>query len=133
MVEKKLIRPWKTVSTKADHFYVLRFSTYPIKIYISCSLVSDSSRPPWTVAHQAPLSMEFSWQEYWSGLPFPFPAYLPDPGIERRFPALWADFRPSETPGKPSSKDILQDVASRTTTVAPNGELAKRPLVEGAA
>ena len=36
----------------------------------------------WTVAHQASLSMEFSRQEYWSGLPFPPPGYLPDPGIE---------------------------------------------------
>ena len=37
---------------------------------------------PWTVAHQAPLSMGFSMQEYWSGLPFPVPGDLPDPGIE---------------------------------------------------
>ena len=37
---------------------------------------------PWTVAHQAPLSMEFSKQEYWSGLPFPTPGDLPDPGIK---------------------------------------------------
>ena len=36
----------------------------------------------WTIAHQAPLSMEFSRQEYWSGLPFPTPGHLPDPGIE---------------------------------------------------
>ena len=45
------------------------------------SVVSDSSLTPWTVAHQAPLSMEFSRQEYWSGLPFPPPGDLPDPGI----------------------------------------------------
>ena len=37
---------------------------------------------PWTVTHQAPLSMAFSRQEYWSGLPFPFPGDLPNPGIE---------------------------------------------------
>ena len=36
---------------------------------------------PWTVAHQAPLAMEFSRKDYWSGLPFPFPGNLPDPGI----------------------------------------------------
>ena len=42
---------------------------------------------PWTVAHQAPLSMEFSGQEYWSGLPFPTPGNLPDPGIEPVSPA----------------------------------------------
>ena len=43
---------------------------------------------PWTVAHQAPLPMGFSRQEYWSGLPFPSPGDLPDPGIEPRSPAL---------------------------------------------
>ena len=40
---------------------------------------------PWTVAHQAPLSMGFSGQEYWSGLPFPSPGDLPDPGIKPRY------------------------------------------------
>ena len=55
---------------------------------------------PWTVARQPPLSMEFSRQEYWSGLPFPSPADLPDPGIEPRSPALQADSLPSEPPGK---------------------------------
>ena len=52
------------------------------------------------VASQAPLSMEFSWQEYWSGLPFPIPRDLPDPGIEPGSPALQADSLPSESPGK---------------------------------
>ena len=46
---------------------------------------------PWTVAYQAPLSMRFSRQEYWSVLPFPSPGDLPDPGIEPRSPALEAD------------------------------------------
>ena len=55
----------------------------------------------WTVARQAPLSMGFSRQEYWSGLPFPTPGDLPDPGIEPRFPALQADSLPSELCGKP--------------------------------
>ena len=55
----------------------------------------------WTVAHQAPPSMEFSRQEYWSGLPFPSPGDLPDPGIEPLSPALRADALPSEPPGKP--------------------------------
>ena len=55
---------------------------------------------PWTVAYQAPLSMEFSRQEYWSGLPFPSPGDLPDPGIEPRSPALQADALLSEPPGK---------------------------------
>ena len=55
---------------------------------------------PWTVAHQVPLSVGFSRQEYWSGLPFPSPGDLPHPGIEPRSPALQADSFSSETPGK---------------------------------
>ena len=56
---------------------------------------------PWTVAHQASLSMEFSRQVYWSGLPFPPLGDLPDPGIEPGSPALQEDSLPSELPGKP--------------------------------
>ena len=56
--------------------------------------------PPWTIACQAPLSMGFSKQEYWSGLPFPFPEHLLDPGIEPRSPALQAEFLPSELEGR---------------------------------
>ena len=56
---------------------------------------------PWTVAYQAPPSMEFSRQEYWSGLPFPSPGDLPDPGIEPRSPTFQADALTSEPPGKP--------------------------------
>ena len=58
---------------------------------------------PWTVAHQAPPSMRVSRQEYWSGLPFPSPRDLPDPGIEPRSPALQADTLTSEPPGKVKS------------------------------
>ena len=58
---------------------------------------------PWTVAHQAPQSMGFSRQEYWSGLSFPSPGDLPNPGIEPGSPALQADALPSEPPGKPFS------------------------------
>ena len=54
-------------------------------------------------SHQAPPSMEFSRQEYWSGLPFPSPGDLPDPGIKPRSPALQADALPSEPPGKPGA------------------------------
>ena len=67
----------------------------------SCSVVSNSATP-WTVAHQAPPSMEFSRQRYWSGLPFPSPGDLPDPGIEPGSPVLWADALLSEPPGNPS-------------------------------
>ena len=55
---------------------------------------------PWTVACQAPLSMEFPRQEYWHGLPFPSPGDLPDAGIESRCPGLQADCLPSELPAK---------------------------------
>ena len=58
---------------------------------------------PWTVAHQAPLSMGFSRQEYWNGLPFPSPGGLPDPATQPGSPALQADTLPSEPPGKPYS------------------------------
>ena len=59
----------------------------------SCLTLGD----PWTVAHQAPPSMGFSKQEYWSGLPFPSPGDLPNPGIEPRSPALQADALTSAT------------------------------------
>ena len=56
------------------------------------------------VAHQAPLSMEFSRQEYWSVLPFLSPGYHPDPRIEPRSPTLRADSLLSEPPGKTHNK-----------------------------
>ena len=55
----------------------------------------------WTVACQAPLSMEFSRQEYWGGLPFPSPGHLPNSGIKPRSPAQQADSIPTELRGKP--------------------------------
>ena len=61
---------------------------------------------PWAVAYQASPSMGFSRQEYWSGLPFPSPGDLPDPGIEPGSPALQADSLPSELPGKPLKSPV---------------------------
>ena len=55
----------------------------------------------WTVAHQTPPSMGFSRQEYWSGLPFPSPGDLLEPGMEPESLELQADALPSESPGKP--------------------------------
>ena len=72
----------------------------------SCSVMSDSVTP-WTVAHQAPPSMEFSRQEYWSGLPFPFPGDLPDPEIEPGSPALQGYALPSEPPGNPALSKVF--------------------------
>ena len=60
---------------------------------------------PWTVAHQAPLSMAFSRQEYWSGLPFPSPEDLPDPGIKLASLALQVDSLPLHHLGS-SQRDI---------------------------
>ena len=76
---------------------------------------------PWTVAHQAPPSMGFSRQEYWSGLPFPSPGNLPDPGIEPRSPALQADAFTSEPPGKPSrSLLFICFICSNMSVLIPN-------------
>ena len=69
---------------------------------LSCFSRVQLFATPWTVAHQAPLSMGFSRQEYWSGLPFPSPGDLPNSGIEPRSPSLQADSLLSETPGKPN-------------------------------
>ena len=82
---------WEKVNSVENLMYVL-----------SHSVMSDSLQPNGLyVVHQAPLSMGFSRQEHWSGLPFPSPGNLPDPGIEPRSPALQADSLPTELWGKP--------------------------------
>ena len=66
---------------------------------------------PWTVAYEAPLSMVFSSQEYWNGLPCPSPEDLPNPVIKPRSPALQVDSLPSEPPGDlaiKGNKNLLQ-------------------------
>ena len=71
---------------------------------LSCSVVSDSFEIPWTVAHQAPLSMGFSRREYWSGVPFLPPRDLPTQGIKPTspaFPALTGRVFTPEPSGKP--------------------------------
>ena len=80
----------------------------------SCPTLCDL----WTVAHQAPPSMGFSRQEYWSGLPFPSPGDLPNPGIELRSPILQADTLTSEPPGKQNlSKEDRIPQHSHTTFI----------------
>ena len=71
----------------------------------SLSVMSNSATP-WTVACQAPLSMGFPRQEYWSGLPFPSLGDLPAPGIKPGSPALREDSLPSEPPGKSYPKGL---------------------------
>ena len=71
---------------------------------LSHSVISDSFEIPWAVAHQAPLLIGFSRQEYWSGLPIPSPGNLPNPGIKPESsvaPALAGGFFITEPPGKP--------------------------------
>ena len=81
------------------HFLIrLFFDTeiYEGEVKVSRLVMSASLRPHGLLAHQAPLSMESSRQEYWSGLPFPSPGDLPDPGIKSGYPALQADSLTSE-------------------------------------
>ena len=89
-----------------DFFESLRRTGRIVSHYVrSCSVVSDSATPR-TVARQAPLSMEFSKQEYWSELPIPTQRYLPDSRIESESltsPALAGRFYTTEPPGKPVS------------------------------
>ena len=87
-------------SFKGDHHY-LHYLHHSLKVKVKSLSRVWLFATLWTIAHQAPSSMGFSRQEYWSGLPFPSPGDLPDPGIERRSPALQADTLTSKPPGKP--------------------------------
>ena len=78
---------------------------------------------PWAVACQAPPSMGFSRQEYWSGLPFPSPGDLPDPGIEPGSPMLQADSLTSEPPGK-----SLADMVVSGEAVSQEGACVAQPF-----
>ena len=75
---------------------------WPIKdVLFSRQVVSDSFEIPWTIVGQAPLSMGFSRQKYWSGLPFPSPGDRPNPGIKPTPPDLEGGFFTTEPLGKP--------------------------------
>ena len=95
---------WRTKLQQKKGFLIIKYtrftlfvSKYKVKSLIRIRLFATR----WTVAYQASLSMGFSRQEYWSGLPFPSPGDLPGSGIEPRSPSLQADALPSEPPGKP--------------------------------
>ena len=98
----EIIEPeaFRTVSFERGHASSL-FGPLPKKVKLKLLSHVRLFATPWTVAYQAHLSMGFSRQECWSGLPFPSPGDLPDPGNEPRSPALQADALPSEPPGKP--------------------------------
>ena len=118
---------------------------------LSHSDVSDSFVALWTVAHQAPLSMGFSRQEYWSGLPFLPPEDLPDPGVKLTSPHWQADSLPLSHLGSPnlmikrhggnvnmnaccrvkeaSQKDYILSDSSATSISPPSTCLAREQLV----
>ena len=82
-------------------FFMVQLSHPYVKVKLLSHVRLFVTLSPWTVAHQAPPSMGFSRQEYWSGLPFPSPGDHPNPGIEPRSPTLQADALTSGPPGKP--------------------------------
>ena len=91
-------------------------------VYVCVShLAVSNSVNPWTVAHQVPLSVGFSWQEYWSGLPCSPPVDLPDSGIEHASPEFQEDFSLlAEPPGKP--QDTIRQMEFRNVRKISNGE-----------
>ena len=79
---------------------------YMLWLLFSHSVTSNSAIP-WTVACQVSLATALPRQEYWSGLPFPFPGDLPQPGIQLASPALASEFLTTEPPGKPNTADCI--------------------------
>ena len=77
---------------------------------------------PWTVTHQAPLSMGFSRQEYWNGLPCPSPRDLSNPVIKLVSPVLWADSLRSKPPGKPQTWSFIATIQDRMCVTCYNVE-----------
>jgi len=90
--DKNMAAPKGITQLKKDAW----FSRMPVCV-LSCFSRVQLLETPWTVAHQAPLSIGFPKQEYWSGLPFPSPEYLLDLGIKPRSPALAGRFFTTET------------------------------------
>ena len=100
-----------TFTLSCSHLHVLK--TFQASLIVPPISVKSFSHirlfvTLWTVACQAPLSMEFSRQEYWSGLPFPSPGDLPSQGLEPRSPEFQADSLPSEIPGRPNQMGMLK-------------------------
>ena len=80
------------------------YDCFPTSLDLECAVCAQVGLlfgTPWTVAPQTPLSMEFSRQDYWNGLPFPPPGDLPDPGIKLLSPTLASRFFTAEPSGKP--------------------------------
>ena len=95
---KKTYHPGSLTSVRSLHKDVV---THKLKVKVKSLSHVRLFATPWIVAYQASPSVGFSRQEYWSGLLFPSPGYLPGPGIEPESPSLLADALPSEPPGNP--------------------------------
>ena len=102
-----LVPPW-TIYSPSDSFFLEivsfvqeHWSVLPFPMNMLVAQSVHIFVTPWTVACQAPLFMGFFRQENWSGMTFPSPGNLPDPGIKHRSPASEADSSPFEPPGKP--------------------------------
>ena len=96
-------------------FFLLVMERFYELLTSLCCMLSRFSRvrlfaTPWTVSHQAPLSMGFSRQEYWDGLPFPSRGNLPDPGLKPGSPVLQGDSLLAKAPGKPSLAETLPQI-----------------------
>ena len=98
-----------------------KLCVYVYKLFSCVQLFVTS----WTIACQAPLSMEFSRQEYWSGLPFPSPGDLSNPGIESVSPVLQVDSLTTKPPGKPRPK-IMWSLRTWPST----GMVARAPSLQ---
>ena len=83
------------------------FSALKVSQSVLATQVISDSATPWTVARQVSLSVGFSRQQCWSGLPFPSPRDLPNPGIKPEAPELQADSSPSDPPAKPALKVMV--------------------------
>ena len=103
--------PWGSVFPVCTHSRQCACPDSLSVCVLSRSVVSDSFQPQWTIARQAPLSMGFPRQEYWSGLPFPPAGDLPDPGMEptSASPASAGRFSTTEAPGKPDPLSGQED------------------------
>ena len=88
-----------------------------LSLLLSHSVVSAYSVTPWTVARQAPLSTGFPRQEYWSGVPFPFPGDFSNPGTEPASPEVAGRFFTAELLGKPIQMLTLMHIRLRTKSI----------------
>ena len=108
---KSLLQHHSSKASILQHsaFFIVQLSYLHMKVKVKSLSRIRLFATPWTLAYQAPPSMGFSRQEYWSGLPFPSPGDLPDPGIEPGSPAFQADTLTSEPPGKSSTHDYWKN------------------------